>query len=376
MLLVDTAIPGGNGIIEAVEGDSIHLRPDNRDSTCDWFYWHVRIRGCAGRRVRLLFDRDCTMTVRGAVVSTDKGASWTWVRGYEPFARELTYTCGAAEEVRFCLAPPYTLADLNQWLAGHADHPLLREHTLCRSRKGRSVPWLELGPPPGEESAQVVLTARHHCCEMVGSHVLEGLMESRLRGDSAPGQIRYIIIPLVDLDGVEDGDQGKGRFPHDHNRDYGECPLYPEIREIKNLIQRETDCRLKIALDLHCPYVVGDDCNHHIYLVGSEDPANAQRQAHFAEILAASISGPLPFAAGDLLPFGDKWNTSLNYGEGLSASRWMLQASGRRAMTATLEIPYATARGITVTPERARLFGGDLLTAVETACLKWVHGKP
>ncbi|HKJ91307.1 MAG TPA: hypothetical protein VJ960_09270, partial [Oceanipulchritudo sp.] len=92
--------------------------------------------------------------------------------------------------------------------------------------------------------------------------------------------------------------------------------------------------------------------------------------------LAASISGPLPFSTGDLLPFGEKWNTASNYGEGLSASRWMLRASGHRAMTATLEIPYATVRGITVTPEKARLFGGDLLTAVETASLKGVHGKP
>ena len=375
MLVADTEIPAGNALIESIEGDCVRLRPDNRDSVCDWFYWHLRLRGCAGRKIRLIFSRDLTMTVRGAVVSTDQGATWNWVDGYKPFARELTFDCGPADELRFCLAPPYTLADLNQWLLRHERNPLLRVHTLSRSRKGRAIPWLELGPPPGKESAQVVLTARHHACEVIGSHVLEGLMERYLTA-SARGAIRFLIVPLVDLDGVEDGDQGKGRFPHDHNRDYGEEPLYPEIREIKNLLRSETDSRWKIALDLHCPFVVGDDCNHHIYLVGSEDPLNARLQSRFARILEASLSGPLPFSASDLLAFGSKWNNASNYRQGLSASRWMLAASKNSAMTATLEIPYATARGVPITPQSARLFGGDLLTAIEKTCFKGNHDYP
>jgi murein tripeptide amidase MpaA len=30
----------------------------------------------------------------------------------------------------------------------------------------------------------------------------------------------FFIVPPVDKDGVEDGDQGKNRKPYDHNRDY------------------------------------------------------------------------------------------------------------------------------------------------------------
>ena len=38
-------------------------------------YWHVRVRGCAGRTLRFHFTEEHTLTVRGAAVSSDAG--WT-----------------------------------------------------------------------------------------------------------------------------------------------------------------------------------------------------------------------------------------------------------------------------------------------------------
>ncbi len=364
MLSADTDIPAGNGIITAVEGDRIHLHPDNRDSTRDWFYWHIRVRGCAGRRITLVFDRPCTMTVRGAAVSRDRGKTWAWVPEFTPYALELSYACGDADELRFALAMPYTLANLQEWLGRHAGSPRLRQHELCVSRLGRSVPWLETGCAPGGETAQVLLTARHHCCEMMANFVLEGVLDASLADEQVSGGLRFIAVPLVDLDGVEAGDQGKARHPHDHNRDYGQSPLYPETAAVMSLVQRHTDSRLRAALDLHCPFVVGDDCNHHIYIVGSEDPVNWRRQQALAGILEENVQGPLPYDAGDTLPFGKKWNTGANYGAGTTCARWVFQERRETAVAATLEIPYATAKGVPVTPDSARAFGHDLFMAL------------
>ena len=364
MLSVDTGIPAGNGIITAIHGGRIHLRPDNRDSTQDWFYWHIRVRGCRGRRITLVFDRPCTMTVRGAAVSRDHGQSWAWVPEYTPYALELSYECGDADELRFCLAPPYTLANLEEWIARHIDSPFLQRHELCHSGQGRSVPWLALGCPGGQASSQVLLSARHHACEMMANYVLEGVMSACLEEERSLRDLRMLVVPLLDLDGVEAGDQGKARHPHDHNRDYGTSPLYPETAALMDLVRGETDTRLCAALDLHCPFVVGDEGNHHIYLVGSEEPDNWQRQQTFARILEKHRQGPFPYEAADTLPFGEKWNTAANYGAGTTCARWMFRERSASVMAATIEIPYATVKGVPVTPASARAFGRGLFNAL------------
>jgi hypothetical protein len=59
----------------------------------------------------------------------------------------------------------------------------------------------------------------------MASYSLEGLMEGILAGDDVgrwlAGHVEFLVVPFVDKDGVEEGDQGKNRRPHDHNRDYG-----------------------------------------------------------------------------------------------------------------------------------------------------------
>lgn len=368
MLSADTNISAGNAIITAIEGDRIHLRPDNRDSTRDWFYWHIRVRGCAGRRITLVFDRPCTMTVRGAAVSRDHGKTWAWVPEYTPYALELSYDCGNADDLRFCLAMPYTLKNLEEWLSHHLDSPFLHRHKLCETRRGRSVPWFEVGCPGNRGLAQVLLTARHHCCEMMANYVLEGVMDACLGHDTCGRDMRLLTVPLVDLDGVEAGDQGKARYPHDHNRDYGTHPLYPETAAVMDLVRSQTDTRLRAALDLHCPFVVGNDCNQHIYIVGSENAENWRRQQAFARMLEKHRQEPLPYNAQDTLPFGEKWNTEANYEAGTTCARWVFQERGESVMAATLEIPYATAKGVPVTPANARAFGHGLYNALR----EWV----
>jgi hypothetical protein len=39
--------------------------------------------------------------------------------------------------------------------------------------------------------------------------------------------VEVVIVPFMDKDGVEEGDQGKNRKPHDHNRDYIGESIHP-----------------------------------------------------------------------------------------------------------------------------------------------------
>ena len=174
--------------------------------------------------------------------------------------------------------------------------------------------------------------------------------------------VEFLIVPFVDKDGVENGDQGKNRRPHDHNRDYGGESIYPGVRALRELVDRWSGGRLHFALDMHCPWIRGEH-NEVIYFVGSPDQDNWQQVGCFSRILEAVQSGPLVFDPGDNLPFGQDWNIEENYGTGRSFSRWARELPGNLVGTC-VEIPYANARGQAVTAETARSFGRDLAYAL------------
>jgi len=360
-LRVDTDIPAGNAIIESVDGDTIRFRPDVRDTMEPWFYWNLRVRGCAGRTLRFELGVPYSLTLRGAAVSRDGGWNWTWIPEYDPSKWAFRYDCGKDNQLQFSLAMPYTLRNLKRWRASHTGNRHLRVHDLCRSRQGRQVPWLRVGRQDGREKHQAIVTARHHCCEMMASYALEGLLDEVLTGPMRDEWCLY-VVPMMDLDGVQAGDQGKSRAPHDHNRDYSASPIYSEVAATMSLA-RCCDERLRFAFDLHCPWVRAE-YNQHIYIVGSEDTGNAARQVAFARVLERVRTGPLPYRANGTLPFGTAWNVGPKNPSFVSCSHWMLADAPGQPAVASFELPYADAEGVAVTAESARAFGRDLARAI------------
>lgn len=366
-LQVDSDIPAGNAKILNVNGDQVRLVPDRRDTEGPWFYWHFRVRGCAGRTLHITFEEENTTTVRGAAVSRDGGWNWQWIPDYDPSQWAFTYDCGEDDELHFSLAMPYTRRNLDRWLAANGHHPALRTGTLCQSRGGRDVPLLHLGRLDGEAAHQVLITARHHCCEMMPNYELEGLMDAVLAADetgrAVREQVAFHVVAMVDIDGVEAGDQGKNRRPHDHNRDYGTASIYPETAAIRELVRSQLDDRLALTLDLHGPWVRHQN-NEHIYIVGSQDEANwARQQAFSAAIEQANAGGMLPYRTDGILPFGQDWNTWKPDPRYASCTRWMV-ANLPQATCASMEFPYADVEGHPVTAESARDFGRALARAI------------
>ena len=44
MLNIDADFPGGNIVLDRIEGDTVLLHQDLRDTEGDWFYWYFRER--------------------------------------------------------------------------------------------------------------------------------------------------------------------------------------------------------------------------------------------------------------------------------------------------------------------------------------------
>jgi hypothetical protein len=371
---IDADFPGGNIIVDMVKGDDVSLHQDLRDTAGDWFYWHFRARGVQGRTLTFRFTKGNPIGVRGPAVSTDGGKSWQWLGAQAVRGASFQYAFPKdAKEVRFCFAFPYLQQNLRDFLARHAKSPHLKVESLCKTKKGRNVEVLFLGRLDGKCAHRVALTCRHHSCEMMASYVLEGIIDEVLAG-SEDGQwlrdhVEFFIVPLVDLDGVEDGDQGKNRKPRDPNRDYDGNSLYPAVKAIRERLPAWSGGKLRFALDLHCPAIRGGT-NEVIYFVGGPDDKIWKEVVHFSKTLESVQTGPLVFGSKNNMPFGQGWNTKANYTTGKAFAHWAAELPGIRAAT-TIEVPYANADGKPVTDHSARNLGHDLARGLR----KYLQGQ-
>lgn len=367
-ITVDSDFPGGNIIVDSIEGDTIAVHQDLRDTEGDWFYWYFRVCGASGRELAVRFTQGNVIGVRGPAVSTDGGRRWRWLGAEAVDGQTFRYQVPAdADEVRFSFGMPYLEANLHEFLARYADHPHLGVGELCKTKKGRSAELLRLGRLDGGCNHRVLLTCRHHCCEMMASYALEGIMETILDASKAGHWLRenaeFLVVPFVDKDGVENGDQGKNRRPRDHNRDYSDESVHATTRAIRQLVPEWSGGRLHFAMDMHCPHIRGPH-NEVIYFVGGPNQELWRRVGRFAEILETVQTGPLLYEAKNNLPFGVAWNVPSNSTQGKSCTRWVAELPGIVVAT-SIEIPYANASGREVNAESARAFGHDLARAIQ-----------
>lgn len=363
---IDTNFPGGNIIVEQIQGNTVSVRTDLRDTEGWWFYWCFRVRGAAGKTLTFNFTEGTPIAARGPGISLDEGATWSWL-GKQTNYKSFTYSFPPdADSVRFSFGMPYTEAHLKTFLRSIGHNSALKLERLCQSRKGRDVERLRIGKLKGAPKFRVMVTCRAHCCEMMTSYVAEGLMKSVLARDEDGKWFRknveLLLIPFVDKDGVEDGDQGKLRKPRDHNRDYDSNAIYPETRAIQKFVPQWSAGKLRLMIDLHCPYIRGRS-HEVIHFVGSPKPEIWQEQEQFGKILERVQNGALVYRATNNLPFGKGWNSAKNFTAGPSVAGWAGELPGVKLAT-TIEFPYANVLGNEVNAKTARAFGRDLARAI------------
>lgn len=369
VLSIDDNFPGGNIIVDSVKGKDIYIHHDLHDTERNWFFWNFRVKGAAASTLTFhfmhpwqQFDAINVVGVHGPAVSRDGGITWSWLGMENATGKSFSYTFSSQEtDVRFSMGMPYTQENLTSFLKKYQNHPNLEMATLGITRKGRNIERLHVGNIEGNPKYRVLLTARHHACEMMTNYLIEGAIESILanaeEGAWFRKNVEFMIVPFVDKDGVEDGDQGKYRRGRDHNRDYSDESIYASTRAIRSYVPAWSDERLAVMLDLHCPYIAGKD-HEQIHLVGLASPTVAKQQEKFSAILqrTAQAERALPYQTSFNIPFGTSWNTVANYGKGKSISRWASELKEVR-LASTLEFPYANASGQMVTQANARAFG-------------------
>jgi len=375
-LTVDDRMPAGCLKSAVAEGDRIHLTRDYRDTKGAWFYWAFRVTGAAGRTLTFDFpDVEWAVGARGAAVSTDRGRTWRWSSETEQKTKNaFDWTFApTADEVWFSQTLPYLPKDWAAFVAAHADErgKVFETCELCKSKKGRSVPYARFGRLDGQPKHRLFVSARHHAQETTASFVVEG-MAARFFVDDELGRwlrenVELRVVPFVDYDGVVDGDQGKNRQPHDHCRDYNEDrpQVHPEVAAIMKMLRAWRPTGVQ---DTHCPWLRSNgtptDTNGFAYQVGNAE--NGAQVAAFGAILERVQASGFGYRAADDVPYGKYWNTGTNFTLGKTLNAWAQTDLKTCDFVTTFEIPFADQHGKTLHAVDFRGFGYDLMLAWQT----------
>lgn len=307
---------GGNIYIEKVQDHIVYLNNEQRDSAEDWFYWAFCVENAAGKTITFKFP-PVRLGYYGPAISYDL-KKWEWLgKGDDVDSFTITFYENKVYFAHSMLYHPDRFYQFSQ-----KNNLTIKE--LCKSKKGRSVPYVTFGS--GKRT--ILLTARHHACESTGSYVLEGVLEMLVKKPIE--NTRVICIPFVDFDGVIDGDQGKSRFPHDHNRDYNpDTPaIYPEVKAIRQI----ADSGILYGFDFHSPWHFHGR-NDTIFIV---EKSKSNTYSKFSSILENSVSQlSMKYYKRDNISLNTEWNKSTT-----PCFSYYMNRVAKSRLAFSLETPY------------------------------------
>jgi hypothetical protein len=233
-----------------------------------WFYF--RVRGAEGKRLR--FVQQGMNHTLGPL----DGAGYKIVRPVKREGKDGTFIRLPADDIRFDSAPlsfsffvtpqsnetyiafcyPYQYADLLRFQRAHSG--ILDMRIIGKTGEGRDYPALIAGDNGDRNKKLIIAAARQHSGETPGSFVLEGFMERYLENDDAGQKFRdesvLLALPMVHLDGVEEGRYGKDSPPQDFYNAWETDSIRVELRSFLDLVD-EMAAKYKpgMFVDFHAP---------------------------------------------------------------------------------------------------------------------------
>lgn len=348
--------PGGNIIFKGIKQEHnctvVYLEQDLRDTDRWWFYWNFRIDSPPVGKVKFSFCNKAVVCPYGAAES-ENGIDWQYNEdGYEDDSNFTYFFDTSEKSFYFAFTLPYQLSHFETFFKSISDDCAVERKILTVSEKGREIPLITFGNGKND----VVFTARHHCCESTASYALEGVINALLSENrSLLNNFCFHIIPFVDIDGAENGDQGKSRIPHDHNRDYTDKPIYAVTKAIMDYAKKLNIC---FFIDFHSPWKWGGaDSRPHIHLSGFEkDSDETERQ--FIKTLKMITNHPnnkgIKYDG-----YITHWGDPVNPPDSESADNWFKRNCGAK-FAATIETPYSGDLEHGYTPHLLRKWGEDI----------------
>jgi hypothetical protein len=314
-LTVDSDFEGGN--VEVVELDQssqrLRIMPALREGRGWPCWWSMKVAGLKVGTELLLEVQAQTRSFREskvlanswcqpkhAWISDDGGVNWLpSPLGKLNSNKIMIYRIPVDQpELNIAWGPPFVTSDAENLLKTIAERlPESKRFELAKTIGGRAVNGIRVG----SENArfQVWVNARHHAWESGGSHVGRGFIDWIASDTPAAEALRkdacIHFIPIMDVDNVVLGAGGKDAQPRDHNRDWTDEPIYPEVAAAQKMIRSIHESRgLDVYVDLHNP-----GAKDPIYFYGPFGYAEMQglsrkNYQRWIELAAKNIREPAP----------------------------------------------------------------------------------
>jgi hypothetical protein len=277
-IMIDANFPGG-GIedVRIIDQSNVFFTAPVDGSLSNrscWFYF--RVRGAKGRTLTFRqerMERTLEINVYGTYgvvrpVVREQNKKWKRISKQDTIydrkslAFSFRYT-PETDETWFAFCYPYQLSDLKNFFSHYQDNPNVLELSLGKTYENRDYPAYLLGCDDNASRKKLIfLKSRQHSGETPGSYVLEGLMEQVLADDELGHALRkkalFFVVPMVHLDGVENGHYGKDSPPVDFNRDWRRSSRRREIRAIVEKLDILTKrYPMAVSVDFHSPHPGG-----------------------------------------------------------------------------------------------------------------------
>ncbi len=385
-LRVSADFEGGSARVESVDSAArvVRFMPGG-DGERGWpCWWQLRVEGVSpGEKLTLdlagsdspsrnngvntgkPLDPRWAMPVRAAF-STD-GKTW---RHTEPGRREgarISYeVTGAGGPLWIAWGPPFTPRDTDEMIAACVKAlPGAKAFELAKTRGGRPVRGLHVNLAEGAKPRGVWVQARQHAWESGGSWVAGGFAEWLVSGDEGARWLRahaeIFVVPVMDADNAATGNGGKEANPRDHNRDWDDAPIYPEVAAAqRRLLGFAEEDRLDVFLDLHNPSA-GD--LRPFFFGGPRELLPEATRASRDRFLAAArgrISGPMQLME-EMRETGPKYHPLWRQ----ISDVWVTSHGNPRTMAACLETswntPHSTTEGYLAVGRQLGLSVADFL---------------
>ncbi|MDB6120235.1 MAG: Zinc carboxypeptidase [Verrucomicrobiaceae bacterium] len=273
-LHVETHFEGGNAQVVSLDQSTRTLRimpqlHEKRGWPCWWYFklegltlgetvtLQVQAQTRPYREKMVLAPEWCQP--KHAWMSVD-GASWKptsspgTILADKSIAYEIKAEAGA---MWFAWGPPFVPTMAERLLADIAALlPEANRFDLATTRGGHTVQGIRIGAENAVH--QVWVGARQHAWEAGGSWVGNGFVRWFASDDPEAVAMRKTtclhFIPIMDVDNVAIGAGGKESIPRDHNRDWADEPVHPEVAAAQRMI-RDIHAKhgLDVFIDLHNP---------------------------------------------------------------------------------------------------------------------------
>jgi hypothetical protein len=367
-LRVSTDFEGGSARVEAIDQKArvIRMMPGG-DGKRGWpCWWYVRVDG-AERDEKVTVDlgpSDVPARDNGretgkplpshwampkkAAISSD-GREWAHSQPGRKQGGRIAYeVIGTGGPLWVAWGPPFTPGHTEALISNAQSRLKSAEgFELARTREDRPVRALRIGGAAGSSKRAVWVQARQHAWESGASWVARGFTEWLTSDDSDALWMRdnaeVVVVPIMDVDNVATGNGGKEEVPHDHNRDWTNEPVFPEVAAAQKKLREWSNAgRLGAFVDLHNP---GFTTMLPFFYVGPAKmltEAGVRNRAAFIGCAKRQIASPLPLDE-KTIETGPSYHPLWRQ----ISSQWVNGTLGGEALAICLETPWNTPHSTT-----------------------------